>query len=65
MCPTRSTRWTSIPFTLTGKKMEVPVRKILMGVAPEKAANRDAVANPHALDYFAEYVRTQTDYSLQ
>ena len=36
----------AIPFTLTGKKMEVPVRKILMGVAPEKAANRDAVANP-------------------
>jgi acetoacetyl-CoA synthetase len=54
----------AIPFTLTGKKMEVPVRKMLMGVAPEKAANRDAVANPHALDYFAEYARTQKDYSL-
>jgi acetoacetyl-CoA synthetase len=54
----------SIPFTLTGKKMEVPVRKILLGVAAEKAANRDAVANPQALDYFAEYVRTQRDYSL-
>jgi acetoacetyl-CoA synthetase len=35
-----------------------------MGVAPEKAANRDAVANPQALDYFAEYARTQKDYSL-
>jgi len=54
----------SIPFTLTGKKMEVPVRKILMGVTPEKAANRDAVANPQALDYFIEYSRTQADYSL-
>jgi acetoacetyl-CoA synthetase len=54
----------SIPFTLTGKKMEVPVRKILMGVAAEKAANRDAVANPHALDYFVEYAGTQKDYSL-
>jgi acetoacetyl-CoA synthetase len=54
----------SIPFTLTGKKMEVPVRKILMGVAPEKAANRDAVANPHALDYFVAYTKNQTDYSL-
>jgi acetoacetyl-CoA synthetase len=52
----------AIPFTLTGKKMEVPVRKILMGVAPEKAANRDAVANPQALDYFAEYARAQKDY---
>ncbi|MDB6091401.1 MAG: Acetoacetyl-CoA synthetase [Gammaproteobacteria bacterium] len=54
----------AIPFTLTGKKMEVPVRKILMGVAPEKAANRDAVANPHALDYFIAYAKNQTDYSL-
>jgi acetoacetyl-CoA synthetase len=53
-----------IPYTLTGKKMEVPVRKILMGVAPEKAANRDAVANPQALDYFVDYTRKQTDYSL-
>ena len=54
----------SIPFTLTGKKMEVPVRRILMGLAPEKAANRDAVANPHALDYFITYAKNQTDYSL-
>jgi acetoacetyl-CoA synthetase len=53
-----------IPYTLTGKKMEVPVRKILMGVSPEKAANRDAVANPQALDYFIHYKNTQTDYSL-
>jgi acetoacetyl-CoA synthetase len=54
----------AIPFTLTGKKMEVPVRKILMGVPPEKAANRDAVANPQALDYFITYAKNQTDYSL-
>ncbi len=53
-----------IPYTLTGKKMEVPVRRILMGVPPEKAANRDAVANPQALDYFIHYTKTQTDYSL-
>jgi acetoacetyl-CoA synthetase len=53
-----------IPFTLTGKKMEVPVRKILLGVAPEKAANRDAVANPQALDYFVSYAKNQQDYSL-
>lgn len=62
--PDRIYQVESIPFTLTGKKMEVPVRKILMGVHPEKAANRDAVANPHALDYFIDYARRQTDYSL-
>ena len=53
-----------IPYTLTGKRMEVPVRRILAGTAPAKAANRDAVANPAALDYFVEYARTQTDYPL-
>jgi acetoacetyl-CoA synthetase len=54
----------AIPYTLTGKKMEVPVRRILMGVPAEKAANRAAVANVEALDYFIEYARTQRDYSL-
>lgn len=43
----------AIPYTLTGKKMEVPVRKILMGWPPEKAASRDAMSNPGALDHFA------------
>lgn len=42
-----------IPYTLTGKKMEIPVRKILEGTPPEQAASRDAMANPKALDAFA------------
>jgi acetoacetyl-CoA synthetase len=54
----------AIPRTLTGKKMEVPVRRILMGVPPDKAANRAAMADPHALDFFIEYARTQRDYRL-
>jgi acetoacetyl-CoA synthetase len=54
----------AIPYTLSGKKMEVPVRRILMGLAPEKAANRDATVNPQALDYFVNYARTQRDYQL-
>ena len=52
-----------IPYTLTGKKMEVPVRKILMGWPLEKAASRDAMANPEAIDYFIEFARQATDYS--
>ena len=51
-----------VPTTLTGKKMEVPVRKILLGQAADKVASRDAMANPAALDYFVEYARTQRDY---
>jgi acetoacetyl-CoA synthetase len=53
----------AIPYTLTGKKMEVPVRRILTGSPPDKVANRDAVANPHALDWFVHYAKTQQDYS--
>ncbi|MFI6506889.1 acetoacetate--CoA ligase [Streptosporangium sp. NPDC050855] len=41
-----------IPRTLSGKKLEVPVRKILLGVPPEKAANLDAMANPEVLSHF-------------
>ncbi|MGC5013273.1 acetoacetate--CoA ligase [Streptosporangium sp. DT93] len=41
-----------IPRTLSGKKLEVPVRKILLGIPPEKAANLDAMANPEVLSHF-------------
>ncbi|MDF0602492.1 acetoacetate--CoA ligase [Psychromarinibacter sp. C21-152] len=44
-----------IPATLTGKKMEVPVRKLLLGAAPETVASRDATKNPEALDWFAAF----------
>ena len=53
-----------IPSTLTGKKMEVPVRRILMGMPAAKAANLNAMASPKAIDWFVEYARTQKDYSL-
>jgi acetoacetyl-CoA synthetase len=43
----------AIPRTLSGKVLEVPVKRILMGVPPEQAASRDSLANPEALDYFA------------
>jgi acetoacetyl-CoA synthetase len=41
-----------VPRTLSNKVLEVPVKRILMGEAPEKAASRDSLANPGALDYF-------------
>jgi acetoacetyl-CoA synthetase len=46
-----------IPRTLSGKKMELPVRKLLMGAAPEKVANSDAMANPHSLQFYIDYAR--------
>jgi len=53
-----------IPYTLTGKKMEVPVRRILTGVPAEKAANRSGVSDPSALDFFIAYAQRQQDYRL-
>ncbi len=41
-----------IPRTLSGKKLEVPVRKILLGADPERAADPSALANPEVLRYF-------------
>jgi acetoacetyl-CoA synthetase len=41
-----------IPRTLNGKKLEVPVKRILAGAAPDRAASRDALANPAAFDAF-------------
>ena len=42
-----------IPRTLSGKKLEVPVRKILLGTEPERAADPNALANPEVLAYFS------------
>jgi acetoacetyl-CoA synthetase len=63
--PDRIIQVPAIPVTLTGKKMEVPVRKILLGVPPDEAANRNAMANPASLDAFAEYARAQQDYRVE
>jgi acetoacetyl-CoA synthetase len=49
-----------VPRTLSGKLLEVPVKRILMGTPPERAASRDSLANPDALDPFVELAGTFT-----
>jgi acetoacetyl-CoA synthetase len=44
-----------IPYTLTGKKMEVPIRKLVMGQAVESVVSRDAMANPPLLDWYISF----------
>jgi acetoacetyl-CoA synthetase len=46
-----------VPYTLSGKKMEVPVRKILLGMDPGQAAKRGAMRNPAAIDFFVEFAQ--------
>jgi acetoacetyl-CoA synthetase len=44
-----------IPRTLTGKKMELPIKKLLLGMPLEKIANPDAMSNPGALAFYAAF----------
>jgi acetoacetyl-CoA synthetase len=50
----------AIPRTLTGKKLETPVKRILQGASPGEVANRDALADPSALDAFVIYARDRS-----
>jgi acetoacetyl-CoA synthetase len=47
----------AVPRTLSGKKLEVPVKRVLMGAAAETAASRDALVRPDALDAFVAIAR--------
>jgi acetoacetyl-CoA synthetase len=53
----------AIPRTLTGKKLEAPVKRILRGEAPETVASRDALADPGALDAFVALAAQRTAHA--
>lgn len=45
----------AIPRNRTGKKLEVPVKRILLGARPDSVASTDVLADPHSLDPFVTY----------
>jgi acetoacetyl-CoA synthetase len=47
-----------VPYTLSGKKMEVPIRRILLGQRPDEAANPGAMRNPESIHYFSDLAGT-------
>ena len=49
-----------IPRTLSGKVLEVPIKKILMGADPATAASRGSLANPEAYDWFVAFAQSRT-----
>jgi len=59
--PDRILQVPAIPVTRTGKKLEIPVRRILQGVPAAEAANASAMADPAALDFFVAYARRLRD----
>ncbi|MFI5005544.1 MAG: acetoacetate--CoA ligase [Solirubrobacterales bacterium] len=56
--PDRVLQIEEVPRTLSGKALEVPVKRILMGAAPGETASVDSLANPGALDYFVRLAQT-------
>jgi acetoacetyl-CoA synthetase len=48
-----------VPRTLSGKVLEVPVKRILTGTPAEEAASRESLANPEALDYFVAMAKEE------
>ncbi|MGH2835465.1 MAG: acetoacetate--CoA ligase [Solirubrobacteraceae bacterium] len=55
--PNKILQIAEVPRTLSGKALEVPIKRILMGAAPREAASVESLANPRALDYFVELAR--------
>ncbi|KIN70207.1 Acetoacetate-CoA ligase [Sulfitobacter noctilucicola] len=50
-----------VPRTLSGKKLEVPVKKLLLGGDPERVVNRDSMANPDSFDFFIAYANARAN----
>lgn len=48
-----------VPRTLSGKKLEVPVKKLLLGGDPARIVNRDSMSNPDSFDQFIAYAATK------
>lgn len=52
-----------VPYTISGKKMETPIKKLLMGKKAEEVMSRDAMRNPSAIDFYATWSATRLLFS--
>lgn len=59
--PTEIHRVPDLPTTLNGKKLEIPVKKILMGKSVDKVVNQGSLSNPKSLDYFVDYAKERLE----
>jgi acetoacetyl-CoA synthetase len=53
--PTEIVQAPEVPRTLSGKKMEVPIKKLMLGQALEQVANPDAMVNAACLDWYRQF----------
>src|SRR5581483_3609480 len=54
-----------VPRTLSGKKLEIPVKKLFIGVPLEKAISVGAMSNPQVMQYFVEFAKSLTNSNHQ
>jgi acetoacetyl-CoA synthetase len=59
--PDRIVTVSSVPRTLSGKKLEVPIKRILTGTPADEAASRGSLANPDSLDAFVEFAEERPE----
>lgn len=50
----------AVPRTLSGKKLELPIKRILQGMPPDRAVSRGALADPAAIDPYVEIAATRS-----
>ena len=55
----RHLRRPEIPRTLSGKKLEVPIKRVMLGEPVERVVNLDAVANPASLEWYVRFAQTR------
>ncbi len=53
-----------VPRTLSGKVLEVPVKRLLQGAAPDKVTSRESLANPAAFDWFVAFARERASEAV-
>jgi acetoacetyl-CoA synthetase len=58
--PDEITQVSAVPRTRTGKKLEVPIRKMLLGMPTDDVLQRDALANPDSLQFFVDRARARS-----
>ena len=52
-----------IPYTIRGKKVEIPIKKLLSGISLDKALSKESLRNPKALEWFTEFALKDSSFS--
>ncbi len=58
--PDRIIKIHEVPRTLSGKKLEVPIKRLLLGSDPKTVVNRESMANPESFEFFISYAKNKT-----